>query len=44
MGRLKIFLARLRDHGAVFRQDFPPDCVPLRRGEAVSDLAPYTAA
>jgi len=43
MGRLKIFIDRLRDHGAVFRQDFAPDCVPLRRGEARRDLAPYTA-
>ena len=41
MGRLKIFLDRIRDHGGVFRQDFPPACVPLRRGEAVGDLAPY---
>ena len=44
MGRLKIFIDRVRDHGGVFRQDFPPDCVPLRRGEALSDLAPYTTA
>ena len=42
MGRLKIFIDRIRDHGGVFRQDFPPDCVPLRRGEAVSDLGRYT--
>ena len=42
MGRLKIFIERLRDHGAVFRQDFPKDCVPLRRGETLSDLRPYT--
>ena len=44
MGRLKIFIDRVRDHGGVFRQDFPPDCVPLRRGGALSDLAPYTTA
>ena len=42
MGRLKIFIDRVLDHGGVFRQDFPPDCVPLRRGEAVGDLRPYT--
>lgn len=42
MGRLKIFIERLRDHGAAFRQDFPKDCVPLLRGEPVSELAPYT--
>lgn len=44
MGRLKIFIDRLRDHGGVFRQDFPPACVPLMRGEVLADLAPYTSA
>ena len=43
MGRLKIFIERIRDYGGVFRQDFPPDCVPLRRGEPLADLAPYTS-
>jgi len=43
MGRLKIFIDRIRDHGGVFRQDFPPACVPLLRGAAVGDLAPYTS-
>ena len=42
MGRLKIFIERLRDHGAAFRQDFPRECVPLLRGEPLSELAPYT--
>jgi len=42
MGRLKIFIERVRDHGGTFRQDFPPQCVPLKRGELVGDLAPYT--
>jgi peptidoglycan-N-acetylglucosamine deacetylase len=42
MGRLKIFIDRIRDHGGEFRQDFPPGCVPLLRGEALGDLAPYT--
>ena len=41
MGRLKIFIDRMRDHGAVFRQDFPKECVPLLRGEPVGELAPY---
>lgn len=41
MGRLKIFIERVLDHGGVFRQDFPPDCVPLVRGEPVADLSPY---
>ena len=41
MGRLKIFIDRVRDHGGAFRQDFPPECVPLRRGEVAGELAPY---
>jgi peptidoglycan/xylan/chitin deacetylase (PgdA/CDA1 family) len=41
MGRLKIFIDRVRDHGGTFRQDFPPECVPLRRGEVAGDLQPY---
>jgi peptidoglycan/xylan/chitin deacetylase (PgdA/CDA1 family) len=44
MGRLKIFIERLRDHGAEFRQDFPPQCVPIRRGEVLLDLKPYITA
>ena len=42
MGRLKIFIDRVLDHGGTFRQDFPKDCVPLSRGETLSDLRPYT--
>jgi len=41
MGRLKSFIDHVRDHGGTFRQDFPPECVPLRRGEPVGDLSPY---
>jgi peptidoglycan/xylan/chitin deacetylase (PgdA/CDA1 family) len=41
MGRLNIFIDRLLDHGARFRQDFPPDCVPILRGEAMRPLEPY---
>ena len=44
MGRLKIFIDRVLDHGGRFRQDFPPQCVPIRRGEVVADLAGYVAA
>jgi hypothetical protein len=32
------------DHGGRFRQDFPPQCVPIRRGEVVGELEPYVAA
>jgi peptidoglycan-N-acetylglucosamine deacetylase len=44
MGRLRIFIDRVRDHGGEFRQDFPPDCVPIRRGEAVAPLEAYVTA
>ncbi len=44
MGRLKIFIDRVLDHGGRFRQDFPPQCVPLLRGEPVGPLAPYVTA
>lgn len=44
MGRLNIFIERLLDYGARFRQDFPPDCVPILRGEPVSPLEPYLKA
>ena len=41
MGRLRIFIDRVLDHGGRFRQDFPPECVPLVRGQAVAALEPY---
>jgi peptidoglycan/xylan/chitin deacetylase (PgdA/CDA1 family) len=41
MGRLKIFIDRVLDHGGRFRQDFPPECVPIRRGELVGKLEAY---
>ena len=44
MGRLKIFIDRMRDHGGRFRQDFPRECVPIRRGEVLVPLEPYVAA
>ena len=44
MGRLKIFIDRIRDHGGRFRQEFPPECVPIRRGEVLAPLEPYVAA
>ncbi len=44
MGRLRIFIDRVLDHGGRFRQDFPPECVPIRRGEVVADLTPYLNA
>jgi len=44
MRRLKIFIDRIRDHGGRFRQDFPPECVPIRRGELRGEIAPYLTA
>jgi peptidoglycan/xylan/chitin deacetylase (PgdA/CDA1 family) len=44
MGRLNIFIERLRDHGARFRQDFPPECVPILRGKPVAPLEAYLSA
>jgi hypothetical protein len=29
------------DHGGRFRQDFPPACVPILRGEVLTPLEPY---
>ena len=44
MGRLRIFIDRVLDHGGRFRQDFPPECVPIRAGEVVAPLEPYLSA
>ena len=44
MRHLPRFLAAARAAGARFRQDFPPDCVPLRRGETVAPLTGYVRA
>ncbi len=41
MGRLKIFIERVLDHGGRFRQDFPPECVPIVRGELATDISSY---
>jgi hypothetical protein len=32
MARLQSFVTAARELGLAFRQDFPPDCVPIRRG------------
>jgi peptidoglycan-N-acetylglucosamine deacetylase len=41
MRHLAGFIAAVRQHGGTFRQDFPPECVPIRRGEVLAPLAPY---
>ncbi len=44
MAGLRGFIERVLDQGGRFRQDFPPDCVPLRRGKALVALEPYVSA
>jgi len=44
MGRLRIFIDRVLDHGGRFRQDFPPQLVPIRRGEVCAPLGAYVTA
>ncbi|HEV3009043.1 MAG TPA: polysaccharide deacetylase family protein [Burkholderiales bacterium] len=44
MDNLGAFIARARGQGGAFRQDFPPECVPIRRGEVLAPLAPYVTA
>lgn len=44
MAQLDRFIAMVQTAGGRFRQDFPPDCVPLRAGRAVRPIAPYVAA
>ena len=43
MAHLERFIADVRHAGGRFRQDFPPDCVPLRNGRETAPLAPYVA-
>jgi peptidoglycan-N-acetylglucosamine deacetylase len=43
MRHLPRFLDAIRDRGGRFRQDFPPDCVPLLDGRATRPLEPYVA-
>ena len=43
MRHLEPFLRRLRAAGATFAQEFPPDCVPMRRGVATPQLRDWTA-
>jgi peptidoglycan-N-acetylglucosamine deacetylase len=41
--QLQRFIDRVRETGGRFRQDFPPSCVPIRKGEIVLPLEPYVA-
>jgi len=44
MDHLEDFIDRARQLGARFRQDFPPDCVPIRSGEIVRPIDAYVSA
>ena len=43
MKHLESFLRRIRDAGGSFTQEFPLDCVPMRRGAATPRLRDWTA-
>ena len=38
MAYLEKFIDKVREQGGTFRQDFPEDCVPLRRGRVTGDF------
>jgi len=44
MAHLERFLCLAAERGARFRQDFPPDCVPMRRGHLADDMTRYVTA
>jgi peptidoglycan/xylan/chitin deacetylase (PgdA/CDA1 family) len=43
MLNLDRFIGRLRDDGAEIVQDFPPQCMPIRRGRLMFPIDQYTA-
>ena len=43
MAHVKKFVDEIRQRGGTFTQDFPPECVPIRRGEVLASLTPYVA-
>jgi len=43
MNHLERFLDRASEAGARFRQDFPPDCVPIRSGEIALPIHAYVS-
>ncbi len=44
MRHLEAFLDAANEAGARFRQDFPPDCVPIRAGKIVLPIKPYVSS
>ena len=43
MQHLNKFIDEIRQRGGTFTQNFPPECVPIRRGEVLASLTPYVA-
>jgi len=43
MRHLETFLDSAVEAGARFRQEFPPDCVPIRAGRIVLPIKPYVS-
>jgi peptidoglycan/xylan/chitin deacetylase (PgdA/CDA1 family) len=44
MRHLETFLDSAAEAGARFRQEFPPDCVPIRAGKIVLPIKPYVSS
>ena len=44
MDYLSGFISSARKRGASFRQDFPPECVPIRCGRVIGDVGSYVNA
>jgi hypothetical protein len=44
MEHLDDFLDRAKASGARFRQDFPPDCVPIRDGKITLPIQDYVSS
>ncbi|HVJ53599.1 MAG TPA: polysaccharide deacetylase family protein [Aliidongia sp.] len=44
MAHLDRFIHGVRDAGGRFRQDFPPDCLPLRGGRETESLGSFVAS
>lgn len=43
MDNLATFITRVRQERGNFTQVFPPECVLIRRGEVIGELAPYVS-
>jgi len=43
MAHLRAFIAALRTEGGSFRQEFPPECVPIRRGDVIASPGSYVS-